>query len=552
MLKKLSVKNYAVIDSLDIALGPGLNVFSGETGAGKSVLVGALGFVLGGRTGTAAIRPGAAKMEVAAVFENCWLPDETRAKYGLPAGEITLRRELDAKGRGRAYAGGLPVTVSALAELGAELVDFHGQHDHQTLLRPALHLDLLDRFAELEDDTARIAALVKRRRELENGLKALTMSRGEKERLLDLYRFQLDEIERAAITPGEDAELEAALPRLKNAEKLSTQCALARDVLYDAEGSAVEKAGTAARIMAELAALDPSLAEQEETLNSALAQLEDTASAIGAYADRLSSDPEELDRLLERDEKLRKLKSKYGPGLDDVLHSAAALKAKIDELDFSELKEGEVRAEIAALTAKLLPLCEKLHAARMKAAAKLSAKIVEQIKPLGFAGVEFSVSVEMDETDIRDNGADRVEFLFSANPGSPLLPLKNIASGGELSRVMLGLKSVLAGADRVPVLVFDEIDAGIGGETGALVGEKLARIGKAHQVLCVTHLATVAACANSHYNVEKKSAAGTTRTTVKRLDGETRAREIARMLGSKSENEAALGHARELLKNCAA
>ncbi|MDD4003854.1 MAG: DNA repair protein RecN [Elusimicrobiaceae bacterium] len=549
MLSQLSVKNYAVIDSLDIKFGPGLNVFSGETGAGKSVLVGALGFVLGVRAGVSAIRPGAAKLEVTAVFENCRLDSAVCSRYGIGGGRLLLRRELDAKGRGRAFIGSVPVTVSALADIGAELVDFHGQHDHQTLLRPALHLELLDRFAGLDGKTGEIAALVRRMRELENGLKALTMSRGEKERLLDLYRFQLDEIESAGVTDGEDLELETALPRAKNADKLAAQCALAREILYDAEGSAVEKTGEAVKLIAELAALDPELAALGETLAGALAALEDAAAGIKDYGARVNADPAELDRLLARDERLKRLKAKYGPGLDDVLEFAAGLRRKTEELDFSELKETEVRAELEAINAKLLPLCEKLHAARMSAAGKLSGRIIAQIRPLGFADVDFAVSVEMDGSDIRESGADRVEFLFSANPGSPLMPLKNIASGGELSRVMLGLKTVLAGADRVPVLVFDEIDAGIGGETGALVGEKLARIGRVHQVLCVTHLATVAACAAGHYNVEKKSAAGVTNASVKRLDGDARVREIARMLGSRDAGDAALRLARELLKN---
>ncbi len=552
MLKLLSVKNYAVIDALDVEFGPGLSVFSGETGAGKSVLVGALGFVLGGRVGAAAVRTGAARMEVTAIFADCRLPSAISAKYGIKESRLTLRRELDLKGRGRAFINGVPASMGALGEIGAELVDFHGQHDHQTLLKPALHLELLDRFAGLEEEVEKIAVQVRRLRELEAGLKTLAMTRGEKERLLDLYRFQLQEIETAAVLPGEDAAIEAALPRLKNAEKLATQCGLAHDILYGADGSAVEKAGAAAKIMTDMAALDPALAEQAEMLDSALALMEEAANGIHSYATHVNSDPAELDSMLERDEKLKRLKAKYGPELDDVIAAAAALKAKIDELDFSEMKENEVRAEIKAINERLLPVCEKLHAARMKAANKLADKIVEQIKPLGFAGVEFAVSVEMDETDIRETGADRVEFLFSANPGSPLLPLKNIASGGEMSRVMLGLKTVLAGADRVPVLIFDEIDAGIGGETGALVGEKLARIGRAHQVLCVTHLATVAACAGGHYSVEKKTSAGVTKTLVRRLSGDERVREIARMLGARDLKETALSHARELLRQSGA
>ncbi|MFA6584591.1 MAG: AAA family ATPase, partial [Elusimicrobiaceae bacterium] len=367
MLKTLSVKNFAVIDDLHVEFGQGLNVFSGETGAGKSVLVGALGFALGGRASAVVIRSGAGRMEVSAVFSSESLGAALRAKYAISGETFTLRRELDCKGRGRAYVNGSPVSVSVLADIGAGLVDFHGQHDHQTLLKPSVHLELLDRFGGLEKAVDEIRLLVRKLRELENRLQSQAMSKEEKERLLDLYRFQADEIAGAHLRAGEDAEIAERLPRLKNAEKLASLSGQAYALLYADEGSAVEKAGAAIKLVSELAEIDAGFNSAADMLNGALAQLEEVSSEISACAKGIVSDSAELDSVLARDENIKRLKMKYGPDIPDVLNRQEELKRKIDDLDFSDLKEGEIRTEMESVRRKLVPLCSKLHDARMKA-----------------------------------------------------------------------------------------------------------------------------------------------------------------------------------------
>ena len=553
MLLRLEVKNFAIIDSISLDFGQGLNIFTGETGAGKSILIEALGFALGERAGADALRPGAARLEVTAEFSASSLEKSHRERFAIKGKTFTVRRELDSRGKSRAFINGQPVTVAAPVAACGGLIDFHGQHEHQTLVKNAAQLELLDRFAgnsELADKTASVyherqAALAK--------LEASRMSREEKERLLDLYKFQLEEIEKTGPRPGEDAEIETLLPRMKNADKLRSHSAAAHALVYADEGSAVEKLGAAAREAAELQALDSSLSRPAELLAQSLAAAEEAANELLALRDGADADPARLDELMTRQDKLSRLKKKYGATIEDVLQKAVELKSRIDDLDNSGDREEELRKTAEKLEKELSRLCEKLHDVRMEAAKKLSAMVVKEITPLGFPGVRFCVSVEMDESAIGPHGADSADFLFSPNPGQPQRPLKNIASGGEMSRVMLGIKSSLAGADRVETLVFDEVDAGVGGVVGRLVGEKLARIAKSRQVFCVTHLAQVAAFGGAHFVITKSSSGTSTSAKVAPVSGDDRASEIARMLGGRKEASAAsLGHAKELLKECSA
>lgn len=545
MLSHLRVQQFAIIDDLTLHFAPGLNVFSGETGAGKSIVIEALGFVLGARGDVSLIKDGADKMSVQAQFASSVLPAPVRQQYGLTADQFTLRRELDRKGKNKAFIEGRPVTVAALAQLGQQLVDFHGQHDHQSLLHAHVHLQLLDQFAKHENLVAQVSAAWQTVQSIQAKLNAARLSAQEKERLLDMSQYQLDEIERISPKPNEDTDLDAALPKLKHAGKLLELAAEAYEELYAADASATARGSKAARALSAMADLDENLAPLSQNVQSALVTLEDAATTLNDYKDGLDVDEHSLDKMLERHEKIKRLKLKYGPEIADILKTAENLRTQIDNLKHADERAQDLQTELDHAHKELLKLAQTLHDKRLKAAEKLSAQITAQIKPLGFNQVKFGVAVDMDEENITSTGADKVEFLFSPNPGQALRPLKNIASGGEISRVMLGLKTVLA--PTVPVMVFDEVDAGIGGETGWLVGEKLRACAQGRQVLCVTHLAQVAAQANQNFYVSKSADKQTTHVSITPLSGEKLTAEIARMLGGGDKKSAAYSHAKELL-----
>ena len=547
MLQHLRVQNFAIISDLSLDFAPGLNVFSGETGAGKSIVIEALGFVLGARGDVDAIKDGAEKMTVSAVFSSADLPEELRHEYQIAGDVFTLKRELDRKGKSKAAADGHPVTVSALARLGRALVDFHGQHDHQSLLHSSVHLMLLDKFAGHENLVQKTETAYRQRQAAQAKLDAARMSAQEKEQLLDMSQYQLKEIEDINPSADEDFQLEQTLPKMKHAGRLLEMAQAAYYELYEAEDAASSRTAKALREVQNMAALDENLTALAQDLNSALLTLEDAASTLASYKDDINLEPDALDRMLLRHEKIKRLKAKYGPEISDVLNTARALREKIDQLQHGEEHEQELLKELEQSQKQLLKLSGELHEKRMAAARRLSARITEEIRPLGFNAVKFSVAVEMDEENPGPTGADKVEFLFSPNPGQALRPLKNIASGGEISRVMLGLKTVLA--PTVPVMVFDEVDAGIGGETGHLVGQKLHAAAQGRQVLCVTHLAQVAAQADQNFHVSKKASKTATEVSISALQPPELAAEIARMLGGGGKNSAAFSHAQELLKD---
>ena len=548
MLRCLTVQNFAIISDLTLHFAQGLNVFSGETGAGKSIVIEALGFVLGARGDVSAIKDGADKMLVCAEFSSQDLPQNLRQEYQIAGDVFVLRRELDRKGKGKAWVEGRTVTVSALSQLGRHLVDFHGQHDHQSLLHSSVHLMLLDKFAKQEKLLCEVRQAYQQVQALQAQLDALRLSAQEKERLLDMSQYQLKEIEDVNPSAEEDAQLEQTLPKMKHAGRLLEMAQEAYYELYAAEDAASARAGKAARTLESMAELDESLAPLAQDVNSALVTLEEAANTLGSYKDDINLEPDALDKMLSRHEKLKRLKAKYGPEISDVLKTAEELRQKIDQLQHGEEHEQELQAELEKRQKVLLKLARELHEKRMTAGEKLAALITREIRPLGFNAVRFSVAVEMDEENVGPTGADKVEFLFSPNPGQALRPLKNIASGGEISRVMLGLKTVLA--PTVPVMVFDEVDAGIGGETGWLVGQKLHQAAQGRQVLCVTHLAQVAAQANQNFHVSKTTTQTATRVAISPLAQEGLIAEIARMLGGGADkHSAAFSHARELLKN---
>lgn len=548
MLSRLRVQNFAIISDLTLDFAPGLNVFSGETGAGKSIVIEALGFALGARGDVSVIKDGTDKMCVTVTFSSDMLPEDLRKEFQIAGDVFTLKRELDKKGKNKAWADGRAVTVSALAKIGRALVDFHGQHEHQSLLHPSVHLLLLDKFAKHDTLVKQVENAYRQVQAVQAKLDSARLSAQEKEQLLDMSRYQLQEIEAVNPSAEEDAQLEQTLPKMKHAGRLLEMASEAYHELYDAEDSATARAGKAARELESMAELDENLSALAADLNNALVTLEDVADTLGSYKDDINLEPDALDKMLERHEKIKRLKAKYGPEIGDVLKTADELRERINNLQNSAEHEQELLAELEKGKKALLKLAAALHEKRFAAAQKLSALLTEQIRPLGFNAVRFSAAVEMDEENLGPTGADKVEFLFSPNPGQALRPLKNIASGGEISRVMLGLKTVLA--PTVPVMVFDEVDAGIGGETGWLVGEKLHQAAQGRQVLCVTHLAQVAAQADHNFHVTKKADNNSTEVTIMPLQDGNLTAEIARMLGGNADkNSAAFSHAEELLKN---
>lgn len=545
MLKSLEIKNFAIISSVKVDFGAGLNIFTGETGAGKSIVIEALGFLLGARGDSGLIKQGSSKMTVCGEFSSDSLSKAQLDKYGIKGASFVLKRELDAKGRNKAWINDKAVLVSDLAELGADLVDFHGQHEHQTLFKASTHLDLLDEFAGLGAELASFKKEYDAFVDLKHKIAALEMSSEEKQRALDLYKYQLEEIEKLNIREGEDEEIEEVLPKMKNSGRLMQDAQTVYGYLSEMEGSAVETLAKALNALRQMAETDKSLQSSAEELESALNSAEDTASTISAYQEGLDADPERLDKLLSRQEELRRAKAKYGATLKDVLTFADTLRGKILALDCSGENIAKLKQALEKQDKKLLCLNEELFKRRQDAAKALASRIKEEISPLGFGKVRFEVSLDK-RGEIGPKGDIAAEFLFSSNAGQALRPLRNIASGGEISRLMLGLKTVLAGS--CGTMVFDEIDAGISGITGKLVGRKMRALAKNKQIICVTHLAQVAACGEKNFNISKKESGQSTEVEVRALEGEDVILEVARMIGSSEGAKAGYQHAADLIE----
>ena len=543
MLKQIEIKNFALIDNLNLELAKGLNIFTGETGAGKSIVIEALSFVLGARGDSGLIKQGTNKMEVSAVFEDVLLPKNIKQKYNLD-NTLHLFRSLDLHGKNAVKINNKNFTVQALNEIGTFLIDFHGQHEHQKLFNPSEHLTLLDTFAKNEKLLKDTEQAYQEYQNIKAKVDAAKMSEEEKAKMLDLYSYQLKEIQNANLKQGEEEEINAKLPSLKFAGHLKES---SKDLcsLLDDEGAACERLNKASQILDDMAQTDKTLEDLAKELNQTANNAREITSALLDYAENLDIDPKLLDNLLTRQEEIKKIKQKYGPTIEDVFEKEKDLQNKLNALQNSEENIQILNKALEKQVQKLISFSEGLRTARQKAAKVLSAEVVKQIKPLGFSEVRFEAALEPLDFP-GPKGFDKAEFLFSANAGQSLRPLRNIASGGEISRLMLGLKTILAG--EVPTMIFDEIDTGISGNTAKLVGECLAKLARNRQVLCVTHLAQVAAYAGKHFKVEKFTKDKNTTVQVSALEEKNKALEIARMIGSTSASSAGFKHACELLK----
>ncbi|BCW97319.1 MAG: DNA repair protein RecN [Armatimonadota bacterium] len=556
MLTELHVENFALIDRLDVRFGEGLTVLTGETGAGKSIIVDALNAVLGERTDPDCVRSGCDRALVQAAFDLSGSL-EVRSQLeeaGLGGEEILIvSREVTAQGRSQCRVNGRLTTLGLLRELTALLADVHGQHEHQLLLSPAWQLELLDAFAgdaaiELRSRySSEWGAFQKAATELES----LVSDERERSRLADLYRFQVGEIEAAGLQPGEEEELRQEAVRLANLEKLFVAAAQCAELLSGDESDypgAVSAAGQAMKALESVASYDSGIAQLQSLLESAVVSLEEALSGIRRWRDGLDVSPERIDQVQSRLALIASLKRKYGDTVEDVLAYRDRVAAELDGLERSDERRRDLEAERDRARREVEDLGRQLSAVRRAAAETLGRRVQGELQELGMQGSRFHVAVE--QVQYGPRGQDRVEFLISANPGEPLKPLARVASGGEASRTMLALKVAAIECDPVKTLVFDEIDAGIGGRTANTVGEKLRAISRGRQVLCVTHLPQIARFADHHLKVEKGGeTSGSERTviSVRALEGEERVGELARMLGGSEESEAAVRHARELL-----
>ncbi|TVR65851.1 MAG: DNA repair protein RecN [Gemmatimonadales bacterium] len=555
MLLELRIRDFAVIQDLAVELGPGLNVLTGETGAGKSILLGALSLLLGERASSDSVRAGADRALVEAVFDLSDRPlvRQRLAESGFEPedGLLVLRREVQAAGRNRAWINGSPATAGTVGDFGSRLVDLHGQHEHQTLLEPEEQRSILDAFAGAGDAARAVREAYLRLSEL----KGLRDQREARQRELaaraDFLRFQLEEIRAARPRADEDEEVEAELRRLDHAEELARSAGEAHDLLYDDQGSASERLSRVRDILQRLSRFDESLADLRDQVETAYHLTTELGRSLGDYAADVEVDPGRAEELRRRSDLLAGLKRKYGPELADVLSTGERLAAELDELESGQMELEGVERAVEAAAGELQACAATLTEARTEAARRLETAMEALLPDLGLAGAVFRVVLEA-TAEVSAHGRERVEFQVSLNEGFVPRPLARIASGGELSRVMLALKRILATVDQVPTLIFDEIDAGIGGVVATFVARKLREVAEHHQVLVITHLAQLASVGHRHLRVQKTTLDGLAATTLVPLEDEARVEEIARMLGGDPQSATSRTHARELLNGPAA
>jgi DNA repair protein RecN (Recombination protein N) len=557
LLTYLTVRNFAIIDQLELRPSKGFNALTGETGAGKSIIIDAVSTLLGGRADTDQIRAGTGQALIEGVFsppaelyEGAILP--ILQENGLPAddhGELILAREINRRGRNICRVNGRLVTLALLRQIGEALVDIHNQGEHLSLLRVRQHVDFLDRYAALQRQRAEIEASVRRWHETRGELKSLLRDERELARRVDLLQFQVKEIAAAKLQDGEEEELAGELRVLGNAQKLITQTDSLYRSLSEGEGlgdSILDRLGEASAGLGRLVELDPRLREQHESLTEICSRLGDIAAGLRSYAEEVEHDPERLQQVEERLDLIQHLKRKYGDSIEEILAFAAKAAQELDGLGHSEERIEELSALEAKLLAEIGELAGEISKRRQQAADSLAESMEAELEELGMQKARFAVSLAQREADdgvlvdgkryaFDSTGIDHVEFLISPNVGEPLKPLPKIASGGETARLMLAMKTVLSRVDDIPVLIFDEIDAGLGGRAGAVVGRKLWALASSHQVLCVTHLPQIAAFSDAHYLVAKAEHGARTVTTVEKLESDRRTQELAQMLGTESK-----------------
>ncbi len=554
MLSHILIQDLAVVSALELELGPGMTALTGETGAGKSILIDALGLALGDRADAGMIRAGRERAEVAASFDltavpaaRDWLVEQDLAEEG--DGDCAIRRLLPASGRSRAYINGRLASGTQLQSLGERLVDIHGQHAHQSLLRPAAQRELLDGYAGQTSQVRELAGLFRDYRAREDRLRALLTQGAERAARLDLLRFQVEELEGLGLTAGDIEELDREQRRLAHLGLLQGTAGRLLDALHDGEDALRDRLGRAESELDGLLSYDERLGEVRDLIAGAAIQVEEAASGLRQYLDGLELDPALLEQVEARLAQVHDLARKYRVLPHELPETLDRLRGELAGLEGDEVSLDVLSRERDAAWQGYRVRALELSAARQVAAARLSATVTTAMAELGMKGGRFEVQLtRLAEEAASGQGLDRVEFLVSANPGQPLQPLAKVASGGELSRISLCIQVATAECAAIPTLVFDEVDVGIGGAVAEVVGRLLRALGERRQVLCVTHLPQVAAQAHHHLQVRKETRDGQTHTHIRRLDAKARIDEIARMLGGTTITEKTLAHAREMIE----
>jgi DNA repair protein RecN (Recombination protein N) len=543
MLRFLRVRHFALIDQVELHFSNGFNLLSGETGAGKSMIVDALGLLTGSKASPEMVRTGETRAVVEAIFEADAGDELGRLGLDAEGDEIIIRREISADARNRVYINNQPTTVAALRELAPLLLDIHGQHEQQTLLDNSSQLALIDAFADCAELAARVRDVFGDIQASEAEFAELTVEHARKVERLDVLTFQHDEIQKADPKPGETEQVREKLGVLSNAGKLVDAAARGYDALYESETSALSTVVQIQRAIREAAQHDPRLQLIAEQIEAARISLHDIAYTLRDYANQVDADPQELERVQARLAELERLHRKYGPNLLEHLHK---VRREMDSIGLTETKKEEICGKIAGLKQQYSDFAAQLSKKRRATSKKLQTAVENELRSLAMPHARFTVA--WSDVTRRGSGIDKPELLISANPGEDPWPLEKIASGGEISRVMLALRTVLAVDHRKKVLVFDEVDAGIGGKAAETVGQKLKELSSRYQVLCVTHLAQIAAFADHQYRIEKLVLDGRTMTRVEPLSGEARVEELVRMMSGSRVTEAARQHVKELLK----
>jgi DNA repair protein RecN (Recombination protein N) len=539
MLRFLAIRNLAVIESVEVEFDGRLSVLTGETGAGKSILVEAVGLLLGGRASPELVRTGADAATIQAMFDD------------LDGGELLIRREVTAQGRSRAFVNGELVTAAALRDLGARLVDLHGQHEHQALLDPDTHLDLLDRYAGLDAERGQVASAFEEYRAAVSALDEVRALSAQRTSRLEIAEFHLAEIARVKPQPGEDDELAALRTLLSSAERVRRLAEESYAILYDRDEAVLASLGQVWKRVGELASLDSRFIPYFEARDAVRSQLEDLSSFLRGYAASIDASPERLQQVEDRLALLERLKKKHGPTLADVVERQTALEREVAGLASLSDRIHAAEADVAKRSSAYLAIAQKLSQHRRSAAVRFAKAIIGQLTDLAMEQTRFEMRFEAawppPPASWSQRGTDVAEFYVSPNPGEDLRPLARIVSGGEMSRVMLAIKSLASLDQPGKTLIFDEVDVGIGGRVADAVGGKLRALGDTFQVLCITHLPQIAAYGHRQYRIRKVISDGRTSTLVDRLDRSGREAELARMIGGAEVSQAARASAREML-----
>ena len=559
MLSELYITNFALIDDITIKFNKGLNIFTGATGVGKSLIIGALNFLLGSRVTNDIVNTGKKDVSVSGVFiiENEHIREKLREHIdSFVDEEIIIQRNLDQNGRTRCRLNNQPINVPLLKEIGELLVNIHGQHEHESLTKPLNQLIILDGFGKLDTNRGKFTEVYTKAIEKERLIQSLNEHQEARKRQIELYHFEIDEIESACLKPDELDILEQERFILANSERIQNTLSDCTDSLYESDNSIISRLKEISNELSKIKDIDNSFENPLEVCNQSLFQLEDVAITLSKCVEGHDFDPERLEQIEDRIETIRRLKGKYGETIEDMLSYCKESKSKLEQLLKENEDLGSTEKELEKLRKSVIDSGKKLTQSRAKAGTKLSALVKKELADLGITNGKFDIDISsIDITNTEQfnleagsrSGFDHIEFMFSSNPGEELKPLRKIASGGEISRIMLALKRHLASADQTPVLIFDEIDANIGGRMGRIIGEKLRLVSQSHQVICITHLPQIASYSEQHFKVNKFSRNSKTFVTIDILSTKERLEEIAEMIRGTEKTEVTRKQAKEMI-----